>query len=49
MPGGHGGADGEVPGQTPGRLQENLPQRGRREIRRVLQTQQLALPGDCSF
>lgn len=36
VPGSHGGADGEVRGQTPGRLQEDLSQRGRREIRQVL-------------
>lgn len=36
VPGSHGEADGEVRGQTPGRLQEDLSQRGRGEIRQVL-------------
>lgn len=36
VPGCHGGADGAIRGQTPGRLQEDLSQRGRGEIRQVL-------------
>lgn len=36
VPGSHDGADGAVRSQTPGRLQEDLSQRGRREIRQIL-------------